>query len=120
VKDGFLEAVSMNRSREDSVLIGKGYRLENRGIGFQFQARKTGFYSPQGPNRIRRSLGLLSMSKRLFPLVKLPGRKADDSLPSSFEVKNACSYTSSLQHVFMEWCLFKHRNNFTFISGGCT
>jgi len=36
--------------------------------------------------------------------VEQPGRQADHSLPSSAEVKNACSYTSSPQYVFMAWC----------------
>jgi hypothetical protein len=39
-----------------------------------------------------------------------------ESPPSSAEVKNAWSYTSIPQHVFMEWCLVKHRGNFTFNS----
>jgi hypothetical protein len=46
--------------------------------------------------------------------VKLPGREADHSPPSSAEVKNAWSYTSTPQYVFMPWCLVNHRNNFTF------
>jgi hypothetical protein len=46
--------------------------------------------------------------------VKRPGREADQSPPSSAEVKNARGYTSTPQHVFMAWCLVKHRDNFTF------
>jgi hypothetical protein len=46
--------------------------------------------------------------------VKRPGREADHSPPSSAEVKNAWSYTSAPQYVFMAWCLVKHRDNFTF------
>jgi hypothetical protein len=46
--------------------------------------------------------------------VKRPGREADDSPPSSAEVKNAWSYTFTPQYVFMAWCLVKHRDNFTF------
>jgi hypothetical protein len=46
--------------------------------------------------------------------VKRPGREADHSLPSSAEVKNAWSYTSTPQYFFMAWCLVKHRDNFTF------
>jgi hypothetical protein len=45
--------------------------------------------------------------------VKRPGRKADHSPPCSVEVKNAWSYTSTPQYVFMAWCLVKHRGNFT-------
>jgi hypothetical protein len=46
--------------------------------------------------------------------VKRRGREADHSPPSSAEVKNAWSYTSTPQYVFMKWCLVKHRDNFTF------
>jgi hypothetical protein len=46
--------------------------------------------------------------------VKRPGREADHSPPSSAEVKNAWSYTSIPQYVFMAWCLVKHRDVFTF------
>jgi hypothetical protein len=49
-----------------------------------------------------------------FPGVKRPGREADHSPPSSAEVKNAWSYTSIPQYVFMAWCSVKHRDNFTF------
>jgi hypothetical protein len=45
---------------------------------------------------------------------KRPGREADHSPPSSAEVKNAWSYTSTPQYVFMAWCLVKHRDNFNF------
>jgi hypothetical protein len=44
--------------------------------------------------------------------VKRPGREADHSPPSSAEVKNAWSYTSTPQYVFMAWCLVKHRDAF--------
>jgi hypothetical protein len=47
--------------------------------------------------------------------VKRPGREADHSPPSSVEVKNAWSYTSTPQYIFMAWCLVKHRDNFTFL-----
>jgi hypothetical protein len=50
-----------------------------------------------------------------FRGVKRPGREADHSPPSSAEVRNAWSYTSSPQYVFMAWCLVKHRDNFIFI-----
>jgi hypothetical protein len=41
--------------------------------------------------------------------VKRPGREADHSLPSSAEVKNAWSCTSSPQYAFMECCLAEVR-----------
>jgi hypothetical protein len=46
--------------------------------------------------------------------VKRPGREADHSPPSSAEIENAWSYTSTPQYVFMARCLVKHRDNFTF------
>jgi len=45
--------------------------------------------------------------------VKRPVRKADHSPPSSAEVKNTRSYTSSTAYSLMVWCLVKHRD-FTF------
>jgi hypothetical protein len=32
-------------------------------------------------------------------------------------VKNAWSYTSTPQYIFMAWCLVKRRDNFTFTNG---
>jgi hypothetical protein len=52
--------------------------------------------------------GILSLG------VKRPRREADHSPPSSAEVKNAWSYTSTPPYVFIAWCLVKHRDNFTF------
>jgi hypothetical protein len=46
--------------------------------------------------------------------VKRPWREADHSPPSSAEVKNAWSYTSTPQYAFMAWCFVKYRDNFTF------
>jgi hypothetical protein len=48
--------------------------------------------------------------------VKRPEREADHSYPSSVEVKNSWSYTSTPQYVFIAWCSVKkqHRDNFTF------
>jgi hypothetical protein len=43
-----------------------------------------------------------------------PGHEADHSLPYSAKVRNAWSYTSTPQYIFTAWCLFKHRDNFTF------
>jgi hypothetical protein len=46
--------------------------------------------------------------------LKRPGRETDHSAPSSTEVKNAWSYTSTPQYVFLAWCSVKRRDNFTF------
>jgi hypothetical protein len=48
------------------------------------------------------------------PGVKRLEHGADHSPPSSAEVKNTWHYTSTPHYVFMEWCLVKHRDNFTF------
>jgi hypothetical protein len=46
-------------------------------------------------------------TRETFPIVKRPGLEADHSPPSSVVVKNAWSYTSTPQYVFMAWCLVK-------------
>jgi hypothetical protein len=46
--------------------------------------------------------------------VKRPGHESDHSPPSSAEVKNVWSYTSTPQYTFMAWCFVQHRDNFTF------
>jgi hypothetical protein len=43
------------------------------------------------------------------PYLGRPGREADHSSPSSFEVKNGWSCTSTPQYVFMACGLVKHR-----------
>jgi hypothetical protein len=43
-----------------------------------------------------------------------PGREPDYSPPPSAEIKNAGSYTSTPQYVFMAWCSVKHWDNFIF------
>jgi hypothetical protein len=48
-----------------------------------------------------------------FPGVKRPGREAEHSPPSSAEVKNEWSCTST-PYVFLTWCLVQHRDNFVF------
>jgi hypothetical protein len=45
------------------------------------------------------------------PGVKRLGREADHSPLCSAEVKNARSYTSGSQYVFVAWFLVKHRDN---------
>jgi len=45
----------------------------------------------------------------LFYAFMPPGNEADHSPPSSAEVKNAWSYTSTPPYVFMAWCLVKYR-----------
>jgi hypothetical protein len=53
-----------------------------------------------------------SSIKVLYTFIR--GREADRSPPSSAEVKNAWSYTSTPQYVFMAWSLAKYSDNFNF------
>jgi hypothetical protein len=46
--------------------------------------------------------------------IKRLGRQADNSSPSSAEVKNVWSYTSTSPYIFMALCLSKHTDIFTF------
>jgi len=43
-------------------------------------------------------------------VIKRPGREADHAPPSSAEVTNAWSCTSTPRHVFRAYCVFKHRD----------
>jgi hypothetical protein len=52
--------------------------------------------------------------------VKRPGLEGDHSHPSSVEVKNAWSYTTTPPYIFMAWYFVKHRDNFTFNRQRCT
>jgi hypothetical protein len=49
----------------------------------------------------------------LTPEVKRLGRDADHSPPSTAEVKNMWSYTSTPQYVFMAWWSVKHESTRT-------
>jgi hypothetical protein len=83
-----------------------------RGLGiFLFTTvSRTALVLTQPP--IRWAPGALSLG------VKGLGREADHSPPSSTAVKNAWNCTSIPQYVFMEWCLVKHRDDFTFTFTG--
>jgi hypothetical protein len=86
------------RSRDSSVGIVLGYGLDDRGSRVRFPAgagillfttvSRTALGPTQPP--IQWVPGALSLG------VKWPGREADHSPPSSAEVKNAWSYTSTL------------------------
>jgi len=41
------------------------------------------------------------------------GHEADDSTPSSAEVKDTWSYTSTPSYTFTAWCFANYRDNFT-------
>jgi len=48
---------------------------------------------------------------------KWPGSETEHSLPSSAEVKNSWSDTSTPPYVFKAWYLVTHKDNFTFTLG---
>jgi hypothetical protein len=50
----------------------------------------------------------------LFPDVKSQGREADHSPRTNAKVKKTWIYTSTPPHIFMAYCLIKHKDNFTF------
>jgi hypothetical protein len=47
------------------------------------------------------------ISVALSLVLKRPGHESDYLSPSSAEVKNAWSYTSTPQYAFIEWCSIK-------------
>jgi hypothetical protein len=110
------EILRNEESRDGSVGIALGYRLDDRGSRVRFPA-EAGNFSLR--HRVQNGSGAHPPSypvdtKGSFPEVKRPGGEADHSPPSRAEVKNARSYTSIPQYVFMAWYLVKHRDNFTF------
>jgi hypothetical protein len=110
--------IPTHKSRDSSVGTALGYGLDYRGSRVQLPAgtgnfifttaSRTALGPTQPPIQWVRVPGALSLG------VKRPRSEADQSPPSSAEVKNAWSYNSTPQYVFMEWCLVKHRDNFTF------
>jgi hypothetical protein len=54
---------------------------------------------------IQRILGAISLGK------KLSGWEADHSPLSSVKVENAWRYISTPLHIFMAWCLIRHKDN---------
>jgi hypothetical protein len=104
------------KSRDSSVGIALGYGLDDRGSRVRFPAGAGNFSLRHRVQNVSGAhLAPYPMGTRgSFPGVKRPGREADHSHPSSAEVKNAWSYTSIPQYVFMAWCSVKHSENFTF------
>jgi hypothetical protein len=94
------------RSRVSSVGIALGYGLDD-----------WGFESRQGLGIFLLATASRQALGSAEPPVKwVPRREADHSPSSRTEFKNAWSYTPSPLYVLMVWYLFKHRDNFTFIT----
>jgi hypothetical protein len=108
------------QSRDSSVSIALGYRLDDWGSRVRFPAgagiflfttaSRMALGSTQPP--IQWVPGALSLE------VKRPGHEADHSPPSSAEVKNAWSYISTPPIHLHGVVLSKRRYNFTFSWGG--
>jgi hypothetical protein len=78
------------------LLDDRGFETR-KGLGFLFTtASRLALGRTQPP--IQWAPGALSLG------VKRPEREAEHSLPSSAEVKNMWSYTSTTQYAFMAWC----------------
>jgi hypothetical protein len=99
------------RNRDSSVGIALGYGLDDRGSRVRFPAEAGNFSQHRVQNgSVVHPASCPIGTGGLFPLgVKLPGREIDHSLPSSAEVKNEWSYTSTPQYAFMAWCSIKAR-----------
>jgi hypothetical protein len=101
-----------------------GYSVWWRGYGLDDRGSTPGrdrdsLSSPPHLDRLWRPTHLPILWVRgggLFSGVGWLGREAEHSAPSGAEVKNAWSYTSTPQYVFMVWCLVKHRDNFTLVA----
>jgi hypothetical protein len=101
-------------SRGSSVGIVTGYGLDCRRLEVQVP---TGAGDFSLLHRVQTGSGAHPASyptgtEGSFRGVRRTGREADQSPPSSAEVKNAWRYTFT-PYVFMAWCLVKHRDNFT-------
>jgi hypothetical protein len=96
-------------TRDISVGIATGYELDDWMIGVRFPAWAGKFSLHHHVQTVSGAHPTsYPMSTWAFSLgVKWPGRKADYSPPSSAEAKNAWSYASTPQYVFMVWCSVK-------------
>jgi hypothetical protein len=108
-------------SLDSSVGIETGYGLDDRMVGVRFP---TGAGNFSLRHRVQTGSGAHTVSYPTDTEGSFSGSKAAWAwswpyTPSSAEVKNAWSYTSTPQYVFMAWCLVKHRDNFTFTLPYC-
>jgi hypothetical protein len=89
-----------------------GYGLDDRGsrVRFPAGAGKFSLHHRVQNGSVAHSASYPMGSGALSLRVKRPGREADHSPPSSADVKNPWSYTSTSRYVFMAWCLVEHRD----------
>jgi hypothetical protein len=104
------------KSRDNSVGIDTGQGLDDRMIGVRFPVGMGIFlFDTTSRQTLRPTHPPTQRYGGLSLRVKWPGREADHSPSSSAEVKKMSGAITLLPpHVFMVWCLLKHRDNFTF------
>jgi hypothetical protein len=87
--------------------------------GVRFSTEKGIFLFVTTSRPFRDPCSLLTNGNRvIFPGENRPDRESDHSSASGAEVKNAWSFSSSLQYVFVALWLIKQRANFTCVRGG--
>jgi hypothetical protein len=93
---------SSNKSR-DAVGIATGYGLYDPGVGVRDPEGSRIFSSPQRPDRLWGSPSLISNGYwgGLSPGVKRQWREAENSLPTSAEVKKMWIYIFIITYAFM-------------------
>jgi len=101
----------MHKSRCSSVTIVTGYGLDDGCLGVRFPAGAGKFVFSTA---FRPALGHTQPAIQRVSGEKRPGREAEHSSASSAEVKECVALYFHPQHVFMAWCLVKHRDNCTF------
>jgi hypothetical protein len=104
--------------RDSSVNIALGYGLDDRGSRFRFPAGAGNFsLRHRVQNGSRAHPASYPMGTRgSFPGVKRPEREADNSPPSSAEVKECVElYLHYSNTPSWRGAQLKHRDNFTFI-----
>jgi hypothetical protein len=103
-------------SRDSAVGMATGYGLDNRTTRLRFPVGAGNFslrhhvQTGSGAHPASHPMGVGGS----FTGGKRPGVKLTSHLHLVPSSKNAWSYTSTSQYVFMRWCLVKHRDNFTF------
>jgi hypothetical protein len=113
----FLIFTVLAKSRGSWVGTALGYGLDDRGSKVWFPAGAGNFSLH---HRVQNGSGAHPGSYPMGTRGSFPGGKAAGAwswplTPSSAEVKNAWSYTSTPQYVSMAWCLVKHRDNSTYL-----
>jgi hypothetical protein len=96
-------------SRDSSVGIALGYGLNDRSSRVRFPAGAGNFSLH---HLVQNGTGAHTASYPMGTRGCSPGGKADHSSPSSAEVNNGWSYTSTPQYVLMAWRLVKHKDKF--------